>query len=57
LMPEVNGGSPQPPEDRQALIKYLEEAVELTEAQDATAVYLLRLLISILRGENTEHRR
>jgi hypothetical protein len=56
-MPEVNGGSPQPPEDRQALIKYLEEAVELTEAQDATAVYLLRLLISILRGENTEHRR
>jgi hypothetical protein len=56
-MPEVNGGSPQPSEDRQALIKYLEAAVELTEAQDATAVYLLRLLISILRGENTEHRR
>jgi hypothetical protein len=56
-MPDHNGGSPPPPKTRRALIKYLEAAVSLTEAQDATAVYLLRLLIGILKGENTEHRR
>jgi hypothetical protein len=55
-MPELNGGSP-PPEDREGLIKYLEAAVRFTEAQDATAVYLLRVLISILKGESSEHRR
>jgi hypothetical protein len=39
------------PMNRRELIRYFECVVQLTQAEDATAAFLLRLLLNILKGE------
>jgi hypothetical protein len=46
-----------PPTTRSELITHLEAAVPVIEAQDATAVFLLRLILKILRDWDTDKRR
>jgi hypothetical protein len=57
-MPADQNGAPAPlPTSRSELIRYLEAAIPLTEAQDATAVFLLRLVLKILGDWNDQQRR
>jgi hypothetical protein len=48
--PQGNGSSLQQPTNREELIKYLEAVVRLTENEDTTAGFMLRLVVSTLRG-------
>jgi hypothetical protein len=52
-MPEERGDSSTwpTPTNREELIKYLESVVTLTESQDTTAGFLLRLVVSTLNAE------
>jgi hypothetical protein len=46
---ERSNGSKSPrPSNREELVKYLEAVVSLTEAEDSTAGFLLRLVVSTL---------
>jgi hypothetical protein len=48
-MPEDCNGASAPPTNRHELITHLDAAVRLTEAEDGTAGFLLRLILNILR--------
>jgi hypothetical protein len=49
-MPADHDGGGRPPTDSNELVKYLEAALRLTEAQDATAGFLLKLLLETLKS-------
>jgi hypothetical protein len=50
-MPErYNEAEPTQPTHQQELISYLEAALQLTEKNDATAGFLLRLTLNVLKA-------